>query len=45
MENRYCLECGSENVFVEIKPSDDVTIFRCFDCYCEDYDHYMNDET
>jgi|694.fasta_scaffold13969_25 transposase-like protein len=45
MENRTCLECGSDNIFVEVKPSDDGDpIYRCFDCYCESYEQYMNDE-
>ena len=42
---RKCLDCGSDEVFIQINGDDvDNPLYRCFDCYCEDYENYMSND-
>ena len=43
--NNICKDCGSDEVFVECKyPNMDKPLYQCFDCYCDDYDHYISND-
>jgi hypothetical protein len=39
-----CMNCGSEEVFVILTYNNSGTekdIYRCFECYCKDYENYI----